>query len=97
MKIKEKLAQRLRKEFNLNVSADDFQRTYAGVHMRSGGAFLWMFTNPKISGTVGGCEPASKYIVKKNKLKLKKNNWNEIEVYAYSPGEPGYEDAKERE
>ena len=96
MNVRERLAYRLREEFNLNVSAEDFQRTYAGVHMRSGGAFLWMFTNPKISGVVGGCEPASKYVVKKNRLKIQKNKWNEIEVYAYSPGEPGYEDAEER-
>lgn len=92
----EKLASRLNTEFNLNVSPDNFQRTYAGINMRRAGAFIWLFNEgvKSVNGVciVGGCEPISKYIVKRNRLEIQEEKWGEVEVYAYSPDEVGYDE-----
>ena len=43
---------------------------------------------------VGSCEPIRKCIVKRNRLKLSPRYWSdlEFELFAYEPGELGYED-----
>lgn len=84
-----KLANRLKEEFGIIVDPESYYTTRAGKHLRAGGAFLWMF----LSGTaeVGGCEPMKKYIVKRNRLDIYVGKFKDIEIFAYAPGEPGYE------
>lgn len=93
-----KLAKRLKEEFNLDVHPENFQRTYAGINMVRQGAFLWIFNEPittvNTPSIIGGCEPMSKYIVKRNKLEIQKDRFGEIEVYAYSPKDVGYDRIK---
>jgi len=84
-----KLANRLREEFNIDVNPKKFRRTYAGRNLRESGAFSWKFPlNP--TGEVGGCEPMSKYVVKRNRLDMSINRFNDIEIFVYAPGEAGY-------
>lgn len=82
------LANQLQKEFGIIVNPESYCTTRAGKHLRAGGAFLWHSYSDL--GFVGGCEPLRKYIVKRNKLEISRGIFHEIEVYAYTPGEPGY-------
>lgn len=85
-----KLANRLKEEFGIDVNPKTFRRTYAGRHQRGAGAFLWLFPL-NLVGEVGGCEPMLKYIVKRNRLDIRVNRFNDIEIYVYTPGEVGYD------
>lgn len=85
-----KLAARLKSEFEIDVNPESYYTTRAGKHMRAAGAYLWVFWCDKPVAWVGGCEPMRKYLVKRNHLCLKQWNYTDIEVYAYAPDEPGY-------
>lgn len=54
----ERLAKRLKKDIGYDLV--DFRRTYAGIHMRGSGAFVWVSkikgTNTEISSTVTATE-----------------------------------------
>jgi len=87
-----KLAQRLKDEFDINVNPNSYYTTRAGKHQRAAGAYLWVFPveHPGI-GFVGGCEPLSRYLPKRNKLEISTRYFGtDIEVFAFVPGEPGY-------
>jgi len=87
----EKLAQRLKDEFGIMVNPETFQRSYAGIHMRNAGAFIWYFIpnykDDYYNGIVGGRWPLSDYVIKKNKLEIQKDRFGEIEVYVLTPEE----------
>lgn len=86
------LANRIRKEFGIPVDPERFYRTYAGYHQRAAGDCTWVIycegNNPAV---VGGFEPIRKYVTKQNRLEIAKRHFFEYELYAYSPGEPGYD------
>jgi len=88
-----KLTKRLLDEFNIIVNPNSYYTTRASKHQRAGGSYLWIFSleHPR-SGFVGGCEPMSKYLPKRNKLEISIRYYGtDIEVFAYAPGEPGYD------
>jgi hypothetical protein len=71
MKTFEKLAKRLKKDIGYDLV--DFKRTYAGIHMRGSGAFVWTAkikgTNNLISSTI----TATELLQKKTPLHLMEN------------------------
>lgn len=60
----ERLAKRIKKDIGYNLV--NFRRTYAGVHMRGSGAFVWIAnikgSNEQISSTVSAIELLRKKI-----------------------------------
>ena len=83
------LAGRINTELGFNIAPDSFSRTYAGKNMKACGAFIWTFDIGQ-TGTIGGCWPVRKYLIKRNKLAIEKTGFNEYELFFYEPGEPGY-------
>lgn len=88
-----KLAERIQNEFNIPVDPERFYRTYAGYWQRAHGAYTWIMYFGVV-GMVGGCEPISKFVKKKNRLDISERHFNEFEIYAYSPDEVGYDRLK---
>lgn len=90
------LANRIRKEFGIPVDPEKFYRTYVGKHQRAAGECTWVMycegNNPAI---VGGFEPIRKYIAKGNRLEISERHFHGYELYAYSPGESGYDKLRE--
>lgn len=88
------LAKRISDELGLDADPDTFTRTYAGRNQRAAGAYSWiMFCKTRVA-MIGSSEPVQKCIVKRNRLKLSPCHWSafEAELFAYEPGEPGYEE-----
>ena len=87
-----RLANRIQEEFGIPVDPEKFYRTYAGRHQRAAGECTWVMyckgNNPTI---IGGFEPIRKYICSKNRLDIGERQFCGHELYAYAPGEPGYD------
>lgn len=87
------LANRIQKEFGIPVDPEKFYRAYVGYHQRAAGACTWIMycenNNPTI---VCGFEPILKYTTKKNRLAISERHYHGYDLYAYSPGEPGYDE-----
>lgn len=78
----DKLAIKIQDDLGLIVDRTSLKRTYAGINMRSAGAFLWkckLLNNPSV--VVGSCERATDLVNSKNKLVAEFNEWNEIEIF----------------
>lgn len=88
------LAERIKKEFGFEVIPESFKRTYAGHWLRSAGVYSWTMETAGGLTTIGGCEPISKYVVKRNILEIEKRYLFDFELFAYSPKDYGYERAK---
>lgn len=88
------LAERIKKEFGFEVLPESFKRTYAGHWLRSAGAYSWTMETAGGLTTIGGCEPISKYVVKRNILEIEKRYLFDFELFVYSPKDYGYERVK---
>lgn len=88
------LAERIKREFGFEVDPESFERTYAGHWQRSAGAYSWTMKTASGLTTVGGCEPVSKYIVKRNLLEMEQRYLFDFELFVYSPQDYGYERLK---
>lgn len=89
------LAKRIKDEFNIDVDPEKFYRTYAGKHQRAAGECTWiMYTKGDYPLVVGGFEPVSKYIVKRNQLDISTERFRGYELYVTCPGEIGYKERK---
>ena len=84
------LADRIKKEFGFEAMPETFRRTYAGYWSRRAGAYSWTMQTKNLT-TIGGCEPVSKYIVKRNLLEIEKRFLFDFELFVYSPKDYGYE------
>lgn len=76
-----KLSERLEKEFNIEVDVESFHNTRAGKLQRMAGSFTWFVRIKGTSQIVGGYEPLSKHIIKKNKICIRKNRFGDFELY----------------
>jgi len=78
----DQLKKRVRDELGYDIV--DIQRTYAGRHLKSAGAFVW-FGWPMINGVrcthkrIGSSWPASELIKKKYQLVID-DSWGDIEI-----------------
>lgn len=89
------LAERIRREFGLIVDPENYVTTHAGRHLLAGGAYTWYFFGKNGIGIVGGFRPMKDYLVKRNRLVMTKHeHWNDYEIDAIKPGEPGYDNAQ---
>lgn len=89
------LAERIRREFGLIVDPENYVTTHAGRHLLAGGAYTWYFFGKNGIGTVSGFRPMKDYLVKRNHLVMTKHeHWNDYEIDAIKPGEPGYDSAE---
>jgi len=72
-----KLAEKIKEELGLEV--EKLQRTYAGRHMKSNGAFVWFgwLNNHK---RIGSTYPATELIKPKYKL-VTDESWGDIDIY----------------
>lgn len=83
-----KLAERLKNEFGLNVDIEGYMTNRNKASLQAGG-FTWEFWSEKCP-VVGGYEPMSKYLVKRNRLEMSKTRFGEIEIYVYGKDDIGY-------
>lgn len=67
MTVFEKLAIKIEKD--LGYKLINFERSYAGIHERSRGAFVWTANRSPSSGTVGSTTSATE-LLKKDKLEI---------------------------
>ena len=88
------LAERIKSEFGFEVIPESFERTHAGHWQRSAGAYSWTMKTAGGLTTIGGCEPVSKYVVKRNMLEIEQRYLFDFELFAYSPDDYGYERLK---
>lgn len=88
------LAERIKKEFGFEVLPESFKRTYAGHWLRSAGAYSWTMETAGGLTTIGGCEPISKYVVKRNVLEIGQRYLFDFELFVYGPEDYGYERLK---
>jgi hypothetical protein len=65
MTVFEKLAIKIKAD--LGFSVENFERTYAGIHERSRGAFVWTCKR-KVSGVIIGSTSTATELLKKDKL-----------------------------
>ena len=87
------LAKRIKDEFNIDVDTEKFYRTYVGKHQRAAGECTWiMYTKGDVPFVIGGFEPISKYIVKRNQLSISEQRFRGYELYVTCPGEYGYKE-----
>lgn len=87
-----RLANRIYNEFGIPVDPEKFYRTYVGYLQRAAGACTWvMYCKDGCPTIVGGFEPIRKYICKRNRLDISERQFCGHELYAYAPGEPGYD------
>ena len=88
------LTERIKREFGFEADPESFERTYAGHWQRSAGAYSWTMKAAGGLTTIGGCEPVSKYIVKRNLLEMEQRYLFDFELFVYSPKDYGYERLK---
>ena len=88
------LAERIKSEFGFEVNTESFERTYAGHWQRSAGAYSWTMKAAGGLTTIGGCEPVSKYVAKRNLLEIEQRYLFDFELFAYGPNDYGYERLK---
>ena len=72
----ERLANRLEKMFG--VKPTNFQRTYAGINMKRGGAFTWEAKLGML--TIGSCYSVTVLLKSKNIIQ-QRSGWDEIELF----------------
>lgn len=82
------LAERLKNEFGLNVDVKGYMSNRSKSSLQAGG-FAWEFWSEHCP-VVGGYEPMSKYLVKRNRLEINKTRFGEIEIYVYGINDVGY-------
>lgn len=82
------LAERLKNEFGLNVDVDGYMSNRSRASLQAGG-FAWEFWSDNCP-RVGGYEPMSKYLVKRNRLEMSKTRFGEVEIYVYGKKDIGY-------
>ena len=83
-----RLAERLKNEFGLDVDVNGYMSNRSKNSLQAGG-YTWEFWS-KNCPVVGGYEPMSKYLVKRNRLEINKTRFGEIEVYVYGINDVGY-------
>lgn len=87
-----RLADRIQQEFGIPVDPEKFYRTYVGYHQRAAGACTWiMYCKENSNIVVRGFEPIRKYINRKNRLDISERHFWGRDLYAFSPGEPGFD------
>lgn len=89
-----RLADRLKEEFDINADPYTFRRTYAGKWLKASGAYTWTMLGTNGISTIGGFEPISKYVIKKNKLQVAIENFHNYTVDVITPNEFGYDNIK---
>ena len=92
------LAKRILDEFGLDADPDTFTRTYVGRNQREAGAYSWIMYCKTGVTMIGSGEPIRKCVVKRNRIILSQRHYScfRFELFAYEPGEPGYEEPKPR-
>jgi hypothetical protein len=68
MKVFDRLKNRIKKD--LNIDADRFERTYAGINMQASGAHKWRCYYVGTNKSFGSCYTASELLKNKSKLIL---------------------------
>ena len=87
-----RLVNRIQKEFGVPVDPEKFYRSYIGKHQRAAGECSWViYCKEGFPAIVGGIEPIVKYINSKNRLDIRRRSYGGYVLYAYAPGEPGYD------
>ena len=56
-------------ENDLGIRTENFYRTYAGIHEKSRGTFVWSANKVPFSGTIGSSYTATE-LLKKDKLEI---------------------------
>jgi hypothetical protein len=77
MTVFEKLAIKI--EEDLGYQVENFERTYAGIHERSRGAFTWTCKR-KVSGVIIGSTSTATELLKQDKLVLIGGSSSQIEI-----------------
>jgi len=67
----EKLAIRLKKDIGYDLV--DFRRTYAGIHMKGSGAFVWVATIKDTNFEISSTVTATELLKKKDPIYIMKN------------------------
>ena len=87
------LANRIEREFGLQLDPEKFFRTYAGKHQLAAGECTWvMYGKGDYPIVVGGFEPVRKYVTKRNQLSISECRFRGYELYVTCPGEFGYKE-----